>query len=74
MKDPALGNAFLDIALAGGVLTLIGLIIGVPMGVGVNPALVGAAIICNGAYVIGAMRLGVSPLKYLRNVGKRTHP
>lgn len=72
MKDRALGNAFLDIALAGAVLTVIGLIIDIVGGSGIYLPLLAAAVITNGAYLIGALRLGVSPLTYLRTVGKRT--
>ena len=70
-KDPALGNAFMDIALVGMLLTTVGIVIDVFTGAFVNVTLIGAAAITYGAYLIGALRLGVSPVVYLRNLTRR---
>lgn len=70
-KDPALGNAFMDIALLGVLLTTAGIVIDVFTGAGVNIYLIGASVVTYGAYLIGALRLGVSPVVYLRNLTRR---
>ena len=70
-KDRALGNAFLDICLVGAVLSTFALIYAAASGDGVDLPLFGVAVLTYGAYFLGALRLGASPLSYLRTVGKR---
>jgi hypothetical protein len=70
-KDPALSNAFLDLCLVGVIFLTIGLIWDLASGDGVEPPLVGAALLTLGAYFVGALRLGTSPSSYLRTVWKR---
>lgn len=71
-QDDHLAHAFLDLALAGVAITLLATVIGVIRGHGVDLALVGAAPLIYGAYLVAARRLGLSPVVYLRNVTKRS--
>jgi hypothetical protein len=70
-RDPALGNAFMDVALAGAILSTMAIFVAVISGDDVNLGLLGVGIVTYGAYLIGALRLGVSPVAYLRNLTKR---
>ena len=67
-----MGNAFMDIAFTGAVLATIALVVDLVTGSGIQLVLVGAGFVTYGAYLIGAVRLGVSPLDYLRNLTKRS--
>ena len=71
-KDKALGNAFMDVALAGAVLATIGIVVDLVTGGDVKMTLIGAGLITYAAYIVAAIRLGVSPVGYLRGVGKRS--
>ena len=70
-KDKALGNAFMDVALAGAVLATIGIVVDLVTGGSIQLTLIGAGLITYAAYIVAAIRLGVSPITYLRNVGRR---
>jgi hypothetical protein len=70
-KDPVLGNAFLDVVLAGTVLATASLAWDAATGGRVQPALIGLAIVTYGAYLVGSLRLGSSPVAYLRTVWRR---
>ena len=70
-KDPELGNAFLDIALVGVVTMTIAIVIDLLAGGSVNLGLIAPAVATYLLYVIGALRLGTSPLRYLTTVYKR---
>lgn len=70
-KDPALGNAFMDIALLGMLLTTVGVLLDVFAGEGINVYLIGACVITYGAFLVGGLRLGISPVVYLRNLTRR---
>lgn len=70
-RDPALGNAFMDIAFVGVVLTTITIVVDLVTGSSVNLGLLGLGIVTYGSYLIGALRLGVSPVGYLRNLTRR---
>lgn len=65
------GNAFLDVALGGVVITTIGVLVSLFSGDGLDLGWLGGALFISAVYVIGALRIGVSPLEYLRNVTKR---
>ena len=71
-RDPALGNAFMDIAFTGALLSTIALVVDFLMGGGADLGLVALGAVTYGSYLIGAVRLGVSPLDYVRNLTKRT--
>jgi hypothetical protein len=66
-----LGNVFLDLALVGIVISTLGVTIALVRGEGVNPGWVLAALVIYGAYIIGALRTGASPIAYIRNLTKR---
>ena len=74
MSDKQVGNAFLDIALVGMVIATIGVVVSLVRGDGLDMPWLAAALFTYAAYVIGALRLGVSPLEYLRTLTKRGHP
>lgn len=67
----ALGNAFMDIAFAGAVFATLTLILDLITGNKLDPGLLGLTVLTYGIYLIGALRLGVSPITYLRNLTKR---
>jgi Na+/H+-dicarboxylate symporter len=69
--NEALGKAFLDLALVGIVISTIGVAVGLVRGDGVGPGWVLAALAIYAAYFVGAVRLGVSPIQYVRNLAKR---
>lgn len=64
-------GAFLDVALAGALLTTIAVVVDLVSGAGVELAVLGLALLTYGAYFAGAVRAGVSPIAYLRNVRRR---
>jgi hypothetical protein len=72
--NEALGKAFLDIALVGIVVSTFGVVVGVVRGDGVGPGWVLAAVAIYIAYFLGAMRMGLSPLTYVRDLTKRSTP
>lgn len=74
MTEKQIGNAFLDIALVGMVITAIGVVVGLVRGDGFDLPWLTATLLIYAAYVIGALRLGVSPLEYVRTLTKRGHP
>ena len=69
-KDTDLGDAFLDVVLVGVVLVTIGVVVDLLRGDGIEIALLVAALVLYGAYLLGALRAGASPLGYLRTVTK----
>jgi hypothetical protein len=71
IKDPDLGNAYLDVALVGATLSTVGVVVDLISRGTVDPWLLATALITNAAYIIGALRLGASPLGYVRNVFRR---
>lgn len=70
-SDPELGSAFLDLLLIGIVLTAFGVGVDLARGAGVELISVAPAIVLSIAYLVAALRLGVSPVQYLRSVTKR---
>ena len=70
-KDADLGNAFLDVVLVGVILVTIGVVVDLGRGDGIETSLLVAAVVFYGAYLLGALRAGASPLGYLRTVTKR---
>jgi hypothetical protein len=70
-RDPDLGNVFLDVAFTGVVLMTVALVVDVARGGGAELGLVGLCLAVYGVFVIGALRAGASPLRYLRTVAKR---
>lgn len=69
--DKDIGNAFLDVVLVGVMLTTIGVVIDLLRGDGVELEVLGPALVLYVAYLIGALRTGVSPVEYLRGVARR---
>ena len=67
----ALGNAFMDIAFAGAVFATLTLVFDLLTGNELELGLLGLTLVTYGVYLIGAIRLGVSPIAYVRNVTKR---
>lgn len=70
-RKEQVGNAFLDVALVGVIVTTIGVLVNLFSGQGLDLPWVAAALFIAALYVLGAVRVGVSPLEYLRNVTKR---
>lgn len=63
----------MDIVLVGGVLFTARLVYRLVTGSGVDATMLILAALFYGLYAVAAMRLGVSPIGYLKDVGRR-HP
>ncbi|MFP5351688.1 MAG: hypothetical protein ACLGIB_03885 [Actinomycetota bacterium] len=74
MKDSRLGNAFLDVVLVGLIGISIAVVADLARGGGVNLWLLGATALIYATYFIAAIRLGASPGRYIRFVGRRGQP
>lgn len=70
-RNDNLGKVYLDVAFTIGLVVTVGVIIDLLRGGGVEISAVAGSVAIYVAFAIGALRLGVSPIDYLRDFRRR---